>query len=363
MKIGYFISEMGISGGIKVALQHVNILKKMNYDAILIAKTISDSWDLCEKIAVSKTENLDDIPNCDVYVGTHSSDVKYLFQRAKGKVVHLCQGYEPIKYISRIKKDFIPEKYEGKRVFSSFARLAEIIKYKRKIKKTQSVYSLPTIKAAVSKHLVELIEKNHKEKCFLIQNGVDHKIFYPDEKRSWGQDGVVRILSVGSTHVGFKGIRDSLSAIKVLKEKGIKVELTRVSPTHPTGEDLDGSIVDKFYRGLSEKEMANLYRNTDVLISPSLEVEGFGLPAIEALASGVPSILTEISSYKSFDEKRDFAYFVPTHRPDKIAEGVLVLMENKQFREKCVQRGLMVAKKYSLEITREHLVNFIKELG
>jgi len=54
------------------------------------------------------------------------------------------------------------------------------------------------------------------------------------------------------------------------------------------------------------------------------------LPAIEALASGVPSILTGISNYINFDEKRDFTYFVPTHRPDRIAEGVLAFIKKFQ---------------------------------
>jgi tRNA-dihydrouridine synthase len=164
MKIGYFISDIGISGGIKIVLQHVKMLKKMNYDAILIARTITDKWDLCEEIAISKTGNLDDIPNCDVYVGTHSSDVKFLVQHVKGKIAHLCQGYAPIKYLARIKKDFIPEKYERRNVFFLFERLIHKRKYRRKIKRIESIYALPTVKAAVSKHLVEL------EDC--INNGL-----------------------------------------------------------------------------------------------------------------------------------------------------------------------------------------------
>ena len=61
----------------------------------------------------------------------------------------------------------------------------------------------------------------------------------------------------------------------------------------------------------------------------TFEGEGFSLPAMETFASGVPSILTQISGYMSFDEKRDFAYIVPTHRPDRIAEGVSVLLKTK----------------------------------
>lgn len=362
MKIGYFINHIGMSGGIKVVLQHVTLLREIGYKAVLLTKKNENKLDISEPLIISQRDNLDDVPNCDIYVGTHISDVEYLFKHMGGKVVHLCQGYEPIKYMARIKKEFIQEKYLRRGIHSNIRQYLNILKSKRKIKRVESVYALPTVKAAVSKHLVELIEKKYRQKCHLIQNGIDHRIFYPDEKRVWGENGSVRILSVGSMQVGFKGIQDTLNAIKLLKDKGVKVELNRVSPTPPSRKELDGKIVDRFYKALSEKEMANLYRNTDIFISSSLEVEGFGLPAMEALASGVPSILTEISSYKNFDEKMDFAYFVPTHRPDKIVEGILAFIEKKELRDNIIKKGLRVAKHYTLEITQAHLLNFIREM-
>jgi len=64
----------------------------------------------------------------------------------------------------------------------------------------------------------------------------------------------------------------------------------------------------------------------------------------------------------NFDEKRDFAYFTPTHRPDKIAEGVLSLIEDRELRERCRERGMSVAKGFTLERTKEDLGNFMKRL-
>jgi len=366
MKIGYFMGHIGTSGGIKVVLQHLTLLREMGYEAVLLTRKIEGKLDVygewAEALTISRSDPLDDVPECDLFVGTTIRDVEYLFKHKRRKVVHLCQGYEPIKYMARIKKEFIQEKYLKGGIHSSIRQYLNVLKSKRKIKRVESIYALPTVKAAVSKHLVELIEKKYRQKCHLIQNGIDHRIFYPDEKRVWGENGNIKILSVGSMQVGFKGIQDTLHAIKLLKDKGVKVDLTRVSPIPPSRKELEGKIVDRFYEALSEKEMANLYRNTDIFISSSLEVEGFGLPAMEALASGAPSILTEISSYKNFDEKMDFAYFVPTHRPDKIVEGILAFMEDKGLRENCIKNGLGVAKHYTLKITKEHLLKFMGEM-
>ncbi len=373
MKIGYFIrnyvlkdsyGKSAISGGVKVVSQHVKLLNEMGYETLLVTRNMQmDSnlteLNLYEKPTLVKTD--DDIPDCDIYVATLYSDVKGLFQRGKGKVVHLCQGYEPIDLTSRIEEESITEKYLRKGVFSIW-RYVDVLKFKKRIKEIESIYALPTVKAAVSKHLAELIQKRYHQKCSLIQNGIDPNIFYPKERRIWGENGRIRILSVGSINVGFKGIPDTLQSIKILRDKGIKMEFIKVSPHPPSEREEVGKVVDQYYINLKEQEMAELYRDTDIFISSSLEGEGFGLPAMEALASGVPSILTEISSYKNFHEKRDFAYFVPTHQPDKIVEGVLTFIEDRRFRERCRERGISVSKGFTLERTKQDLLNFIKGL-
>jgi len=373
MRIGYFIrnyvlrgsdGKPAISGGVKVVSQHVKMLDEAGIEVLLVTRNVQTDSDLAELNLYDKPIVLrkeEDIPDCDLYIGTVFSDVKMLFQRGKGKVVHLCQGYEPIDFTSRIEEKVLTEKYLRKGIFSLW-RYADRWKFKKRIKAIESIYALPTVKAAVSKHLVELIEKRFNQKCSLIQNGIDPKIFYPGQGRNWGENGKVKILSVGPINVGFKGIPDTLQAIKLLKGKGVPIEFFRVSPHPPSEREELGDVVDQYYMNLREREMGELYRTVDLFISSSLEGEGFGLPAMEALSCGVPSILTEISSYKNFDTNRDFAYFVPVHRPDRIAEGVLALIEEKGLREKCKERGIGVSGGFTLKRTQQDLANFIKGL-
>jgi len=377
MKIGYFIRTLAARdvtgrvikfGGVKVFLQHVRLLNEMGYETALIAGKVAPDVNLAEELdfngelIIAKTDELFDIKNFDLVVGTLFSDVKMLFEKKKGKVVHLCQGYEPIDILSRITGEVRTEKYLRRGLFSILRSYIDQLKFKRRIHEIESIYGLPTTKAAVSKHLVDLIEKRYSQKCFLIRNGIDSSIFYPGERRIWGEGGKIKILSVGSCHVGFKGIPDTLQAIRILKDKGIDVELIRVSPHPPSKQEKNASVVDKYYMNLKEEEMAELYRKTDIFVSSSLEGEGFGLPAIEALACGVPSILTEISSYINFDDDRDFACFVPVHRPDRIAEAIFTLIENRKLRERCVEKGRRVAEKFTLERTKQDLFNFVGRL-
>ncbi len=373
MRIGYFIrnyvlkdsyGKSTISGGGKVVSQHVKLLNEMGYETLLLTKNMQAESNLRELNLYEKptlVQGEDDLPPCDVYVGTMHNDVKWLFQMGKQNIVHLCQGYEAIDYLSRVEKGVLTEKYSRKGLASIWKHI-DALKFKRRVKQIESIYALPTIKAAVSKHLAEFIQRHYHQKCFLIQNGIDPNIFFPGEKKTWRKNGTIKILSVGPIGVGFKGIPDTLQSIRILKEKGISLEFTRVSPHPPSEIEEVGKLVDQYYINLKEKEMAELYRSMDIFISSSLEGEGFGLPAMEALASGVPSILTEISSYKNFDEKKDFAYFVPTHRPDRIAEGVLAFIEDKVLRERCRERGISVSTRFTLERTKGDLLNFVRSL-
>lgn len=373
MRIGYYIrnyvvkgfdGKPAISGGVKVISQHVKILNEAGIETLLITRKVQTQTPLSElnlfdaPMVLSDRENL---PPCDLYIGSMFRDVQFLFQRGKGKIVHLCQGYEPADLASRINRKVLTERYLRKGILS-FWRYFDQQKFKRKVKAIEAVYALPTIKAAVSLHLVKLIQTRYGQPCFLVQNGIDPKIFFPDEKKVWARNGKVRILSVGPLDVGIKGIPDTLDAIKILKKRGIPIHVIRVSPHPPSEREEVGRVVDEYHMNLNEKEMGELYRDVDLFISSSLEGEGFGLPAMEALASGVPSILTEISSYLFFDEHRDFAFFVPTHRPDRIAEGVMRLIEDETVREKIRRRGLEVARRFTLEETKQMLLSFIKEI-
>jgi glycosyltransferase involved in cell wall biosynthesis len=373
MRIGYFIrnyvlrdgfGKSAISGGVKIVSQHVTLLNQMGYETLLMTRNMQTDANLTELNLYAKpllVKEDEDIPDCDLYVGSIPSDVNRLFQMGKGRIAHLCQGYEPIDFTSRIEGEAITEKYLRKGVFS-IRRWIDVLKFKRRIKEIESIYALPTVKAAVSSHLVELIQKRYGQACALIRNGIDPGIFYPNERNVWGEHGRIRVLSVGPINVGFKGIPDTLQAIKLLKGKGIPIEFFRVSPHPPSEREEVGKVADHYKINLKEQEMAELYREVDIFISSSLEGEGFGLPAMEALSCGVPSILTEISSYKNFDNHRDFAFFVPVHRPDRIAEGVLALIEERGLREKCKERGLSVARGFTLMRTQQDLANFIEGL-
>jgi glycosyltransferase involved in cell wall biosynthesis len=124
------------------------------------------------------------------------------------------------------------------------------------------------------------------------------------------------------------------------------------------GGDLD--LVGPGRGGLglpAHEELPALYRGAEVFVYPS-RFEGFGIPVVEAMASGVPCV---VSSHASLDEASgDAAVRADPDSPESFAEGIRrALVE----RDELVARGLAHARRFDwLETGRVHLQSYAEAL-
>jgi glycosyltransferase involved in cell wall biosynthesis len=113
--------------------------------------------------------------------------------------------------------------------------------------------------------------------------------------------------------------------------------------------------VQEFHVALTTREMTRLMHSCDVLIAPNHREEGFGLPAAEALASGVPTVLTTIPSFQSFDEKHDYALFAPEGNAVELGERLIELLSDAALRDRIRNRGHVVAEQWRAERVAERM--------
>jgi glycosyltransferase involved in cell wall biosynthesis len=163
---------------------------------------------------------------------------------------------------------------------------------------------------------------------------------------------------VGPYEVDFKNIPAALKGTAIAKKIwDLPIQLIRVSQ-FPLGNDEKKLMApDEYHFHVPHNRMGDLYRSADLFLSLSKEAEGFGLPALEAMACGIPTILSGISSYYSFDEIRDYALFVDPPGPEQAALAVKRIASEPALRQHLSERGLTVAGQFTKEKVLQRLTD------
>lgn len=88
--------------------------------------------------------------------------------------------------------------------------------------------------------------------------------------------------------------------------------------------------VVRFAGFIPEEDLPDYYRAADIFILPTIELEGFGLITLEALASGVPVLGTAVGGTVEILGKLDSGYLFKDSKPESMAS--LVIATCLQFR-------------------------------
>lgn len=97
---------------------------------------------------------------------------------------------------------------------------------------------------------------------------------------------------------------------------------------------------------VEQKDLPALYRNCELYVLPSF-YEGFGLMALEAMASGAPTAVSKTSSLPEVGGDA-VLYFNP-HDPNEMARVMGKVLRNNKLRLRLAEKGKDRAKKFSWE--------------
>lgn len=147
------------------------------------------------------------------------------------------------------------------------------------------------------------------KKITVIPEGVDGYRFHNHGRRPWTSARPFRFLTVGK-YEQRKGIDETLEAFAQVHGNRPDLELI-IKSNYFTNHDQKYQSLQKKIHSLglnnvtllwgemSDSELANLYRACDTFVLPT-RAEGWGLPLIEAAASGLPIITTMYSGHTEF---------------------------------------------------------------
>lgn len=131
----------------------------------------------------------------------------------------------------------------------------------------------------------------------VIPNGVDHEVFHPGEVAEPEVPYLLHVAAWGP----HKGFPEALAAIGLLAERGLPHRLVLAGPRDPWMEAQvrraigDAPRPDRVMEAGYVDDLAATYRGAAALLMTT-RCEGFGLPALEAMACGTPVLAFDNSS-------------------------------------------------------------------
>jgi glycosyltransferase involved in cell wall biosynthesis len=197
----------------------------------------------------------------------------------------------------------------------------------------------------------------------VVPNGVDADLFRPLPELSRAPG---RIIATASADVPLKGLDPLLRAFAVVRARR-PAELVVVGRPRPNGPiprlldelQLNGSV--RFVSGVPDAELVALYAGAEAAVVPSL-YEGFSLPAIEAMACGLPLVATTGGALP--EVVGDSALLVPPGDPQALADQLTVLLADAGLRRSLGERGRERAvTRFTWEATARATVDRYREVA
>ena len=163
------------------------------------------------------------------------------------------------------------------------------------------------------------------------------------------------ILQVGTTEN--KNIERVAAALE-----GINCKLVIIGELQTSQANIlkSGNIDYEEYVGISRNALVEHYRKCDIVMFASL-YEGFGLPILEAQATGRPVITSNL--YSMPEVGGGGACYVDPYSIEQIRAAVLKLVGDSDFREDLIGKGFDNVEKYSLPSVTMQYAGLYREVN
>ncbi|MGQ9706813.1 MAG: glycosyltransferase family 4 protein [bacterium] len=164
-----------------------------------------------------------------------------------------------------------------------------------------------------------------------------------------------------------KNIPGIIEAFVEVRLKGYNVQLVMITEPGRFYKQVEPILEDENLKDsviitgmIPQEDLYIIYSSAYILLIPSF-YEGFGLPAVEAMASRVPVIVSDRSSLP--EVTGDAGLYVDPEREDLIAEAIIKLLSDEKIREDYANKCYERSKEFSWEKTVKNTIKVYEKIA
>ena len=164
------------------------------------------------------------------------------------------------------------------------------------------------------------------------------------------------ILSVGTVEER----KNVMLVVKAMAQRGIRIPLVVCGKWTPYKEQInnyaEANGIDHllhFYNNINSKDLPAIYQMSECLVYPSI-FEGFGIPIIEAMNSGVPVITSQGGVFP--ETGGDACMYIDPLSVDEMAEALTRVLSDVEYRNELIDRGYKHVLKFREERIAENII-------
>ena len=325
LHIAYVLPHRSLTGGVKMLTEQMRWIKARGHEVDVYLKGDTDSssalpeWN---KIKVDKDIIIPrDVPFqnaigiCDVIIAGWLQQIPELLP-CGAPVLYWEQGHEWL-FGDLKNSPLTPQLHE----------------------QMDSIYPLPFVVAAASDFVAEVLSSRFGRSPIVIPNGIDTERYYPE-----AHENENLILLVGNPVLEFKGFDIALSALELAWKNGARFSVCWICQVPPNVRGVHFPL--QFAVNTTQEQLPALYRQGDLLLFTSW-YEGFGMPPLEAMASGVPVVCTECGGPGMYLKPNENALTAQPGDIRTLAGKIIRLLADEDLRETLSDNGRKTALAFS----------------
>jgi phosphatidylinositol alpha-mannosyltransferase len=177
----------------------------------------------------------------------------------------------------------------------------------------------------------------------VVPNGVDLSRFHPALRGPAPRDGRFRVLFVGRLDPR-KGLDHLVEAARILEARHPGRFVTRIVGDGPRRElagKLTGPVRSavRFTGSVPPEALPLVYAGADLVVSPAVSSESFGIVLLEALASGTPVVASDLPGYRTVIRHGRDGLLVPPRDAAALASAIEAVAEDETLRARLSKAG------------------------